>query len=799
MIPPFLLRQLFEGHWCKLSSADVLHYSVLESYIIHVRITEDAAYPSVIPAPDSPAENKKARVIIVAVRNSGLVRLHKARENPDGSFSIGKSWSLNDLSAIESYSAPRPTDKMMEERIQYSGRLGFTVTIIKPYFWQGDTPREKEYFIASLIKIYRKFTGGRIPNLIGFDARETQQVIDLPAQEAGKTPPAPSAPEGSQSQTANDGPRGYAPATARTPPEPLPPGNYRSSVDTAQSNNPQSYGLGVSMQGRVSSESVGRGNDGRVLMAGQPPGQPQQRPSISSLGDSARFDRGSDEARSRQGSRQGSRVEQLAVNGYPDKSGGSPERIGAPRRPESPYSESLHSGAGERYGRNRSAQGSPSQRDPSSASGRPSISEGQADLPERMRQPSQTSLVNAGQTRVDDGERAPSREERLLRNGAKTSLDSMRSSSEALRPPPPRPGKTPVDDDHLRRGVPDTPDTVSVMSERSDRATPPLTASTVPTAPTPPPVPPPEPREKEQPEEVYRPGLGPMIKKKSNRDVATTFRIAATAYGAFKPRGFGTGSESDPKSSQEPDGITAVVPAPGLRRPASPAPPPPPIPESSVVDQARGLSSDQRPDQSSASVASEPGPLPLQPIDNSSSSIRPPSTSPRPAPHSSAPPSPQPPPQSTPPPPPIPARQRQKTLQFERTARLVSSSLGISPSLLDERGSEINSILHEFHWGDHQKSSKGTNHGTQNRHDQKIESLENDLRREIARVEAGSWLWHLDQNKDDRVEQVEGLLDQVIAECDELDGMLGLWKVELNVRISLPIHSSLSSYFTVTF
>jgi hypothetical protein len=63
--------------------------------------------------------------------------------------------------------------------------------------------------------------------------------------------------------------------------------------------------------------------------------------------------------------------------------------------------------------------------------------------------------------------------------------------------------------------------------------------------------------------------------------------------------------------------------------------------------------------------------------------------------------------------------------------------------------------------------------------------LENDIKREIARVEAGSWLNHLEQ-KDDRVEAVERMLDRAIAECDELEGLLTLYNVELGVSLLIP-------------
>lgn len=96
------------------------------------------------------------------------------------------------------------------------------------------------------------------------------------------------------------------------------------------------------------------------------------------------------------------------------------------------------------------------------------------------------------------------------------------------------------------------------------------------------------------------------------------------------------------------------------------------------------------------------------------------------------------------------------------------SRLGIDPNVLDERGLEFETLLSEFGWCSSELSAKN------------IESLESDIKREIARVEAGSWLNHLEQ-KDDRVEAVEKLLDRAIAECDELEGLLTLYNVELGV------------------
>ncbi|KAF3905403.1 hypothetical protein ABW21_db0207968 [Orbilia brochopaga] len=129
---------------------------LLECYITHVRVIEDGVHPSAPPPANYQAAPgaRKNRVIIVAVRKSGRVRLHKARENQNGSFSIGKSWYLDDLTQIEND----------------TGCTGFTATIGKPYYWQTRTTKEKDAFVASLFRIFKKYTGGKTPALIGFDS-----------------------------------------------------------------------------------------------------------------------------------------------------------------------------------------------------------------------------------------------------------------------------------------------------------------------------------------------------------------------------------------------------------------------------------------------------------------------------------------------------------------------------------------------------------------------------------------------------------------------------------------------------
>ncbi|KAM0241638.1 hypothetical protein ACHAPO_001329 [Fusarium lateritium] len=186
--------------------------SLLETYITHIRITEYSSYPTTPPPPQARnGETQKPRIIIVAVRKSGRVRLHKSKENQNGTFSIGKTWNLDDLSRIESYTGPEARPDYRD----WAGDTGFQVTLGKAYFWHAQTDKEKKFFIASLIKIYGKYTGGKTPELAGFEQKEYDQVMGATRRPAtgGSRPPPPPLSEQATSQNAN----------ASAPPRPIHP------------------------------------------------------------------------------------------------------------------------------------------------------------------------------------------------------------------------------------------------------------------------------------------------------------------------------------------------------------------------------------------------------------------------------------------------------------------------------------------------------------------------------------------------------------------------------------------------
>ncbi|OAA70897.1 Exocyst complex, component Exoc1 [Akanthomyces lecanii RCEF 1005] len=159
--------------------------SMIETYITHIKITEYSTHPTSPPPPQARTpDSEKPRVIIVAVRQSGRVRMHKSKENANGTFSIGKTWNLDDLSHIESYTGPQVSLNLRD----WAGDTGFTVTLGKQYYWQAQTDKEKKFFVASLIKIYSKYTGGKVPELNGFDPREQDQVLGAGRRQANAPP-----------------------------------------------------------------------------------------------------------------------------------------------------------------------------------------------------------------------------------------------------------------------------------------------------------------------------------------------------------------------------------------------------------------------------------------------------------------------------------------------------------------------------------------------------------------------------------------------------------------------------------
>lgn len=65
----------------------------------------------------------------------------------------------------------------------------------------------------------------------------------------------------------------------------------------------------------------------------------------------------------------------------------------------------------------------------------------------------------------------------------------------------------------------------------------------------------------------------------------------------------------------------------------------------------------------------------------------------------------------------------------------------------------------------------------------KFDTMQTSMRKEVGKIEAGTWLGPSD-HRDIRVDEFEKSLDKAIEAVDEMDGLLTLYSVELSVSTS---------------
>ncbi|KAF2137594.1 uncharacterized protein K452DRAFT_278230 [Aplosporella prunicola CBS 121167] len=870
-------RRIMESCFSKMDPNGALS----ESYITHLRVTEDAAYPQTPPPPSSPPQNKKPRVVIIAVRSSGRVRIHKGRENANGSFSIGKTWNLEDLSAIETFAHASPKSQEDAQRKEWAGAVGFVVTIAKPYYWQANSPKEKDFFINSLIKIYGKYTSGKAPQLIGFSSREADQVLRPAGPPSGRQPVSPGPPSARNPPSPARPPPSRSGASPGAPPlpghepRPLQP---RSRPGTAgedrpgQPRPPPSRGRDPmptdrmpmppdrdARRPRPSQEREMRKAPSREQMRGRPsydrersdrsdrsdrPSHDHARPLPPSLS-TAHLTPKSSHSEFRPTSPNGSSTSRgrgppplmtnMASPGKPRPFPASPisrpefpaspsirgqdpsspiirdipkspivrgqdfpssplvraqdvpasplvkpevasivtdvppSPISRSEYPASPVSREdegpglagsgLASSTMNRWGPNgANREPSPHSLRPSTATSTLSTEEKPIEAPVRKRPP-----MLAPQAKYDDlpaplrSPRAPPKAGSPLPSptpspGLPPAL-SPRLPPVAVpepTPAPPTPLEPEVKEPEVKREEPAPATPVEKPQEpfETPLATPPV----APVDATPPEK---SPSQDDSPatsvSEEARPAAALMLMKKNNnqKKMGDILRRAANTYGAFKPR-TGGAAERFKAANQEPtgeaaEGITAVFNAPSLARKNTDDSmiPETPVemegkPEEAEVPSLKVSEPVSAPtpaveDVVAQAVAAEAGTLEVNQEAARSKSpddIR---------------------------------RQRRRS----NTQAKYLASLGLDPSVLDSRGLEIEAVFSDFGW------ARG---GMQPK---KLDAFEAELKREIARVEAGSWLSQQEHN-DDRIDAVEKLLDKVIGECDELEGLLTLYNVELS-------------------
>ncbi|KAK5944478.1 GTP-Rho binding exocyst subunit [Knufia obscura] len=798
-------RRIIDSCFGKKESDGVL----LESYITHVRVAEDAMYPSSPPPPDSVPGNKKNRLILVAVRKSGRVRVHKARENPSGSFSIGKTWALDELTAIQIYTGMVPANEREAMEKQWAGDLGFTVTLGKPYYWHAPTPKEKDFFIASLLKIYKKYTGGKAPDLIGFLPHQLEQlgggqasrtpsssVSQSPGPQFSTPPPIPAAsaqrPQSPQMQRFSPAPSNRFDQQQMPPSRADPRGLPRGSPSSPM---PEPLRSPARMDRRMPSrENMRRSPDAFLRGGGQTepppamPSMPRQAPApmpIDAQSSQSSLGQSSIEARQQQGFPAPSRPMRGPANGLSPYQRPPPESSVA-------SSEYLPTNAAVRDRSFSSAQ----------SSDRPTTSTSDAtSTASRPPKPSDVPSL-ASKSSAMDTLPPPDRKRPFLPkpepNGAQSNESTSRFVTPATTPTPKKEDvvtSSVVSEETPREqkldAAPKADYFNAVTMPRPPERKPSETAAPASTTPIPDVIANPEPITSEdhtaEPEEMpspdkkeedHRPGLGPMLKKKN---VADQFRKAAFAASAFKPRQGGGAArlkamQEEGKRGNEPDGITGVVPAPlmrgmsadsvGSNRPTTPGTPALVTP--GLKEQpSTPLSGPQPPRVNLERTATEDSVISQQSQQSNHSAkskklLDSPSVDdakPQPVQEPARPPTPEKARSRSP--------QRRKRQRQEQDIAKYASSLDIDPRVLDGQGADFSDLLTEFGW-DGKLDPK-----------RKVDDLEAEVRREIGRAQATGWLGHVEQ-QDTKVQELAKAFDRAIEECEELDGLFTLYSHELD-------------------
>lgn len=703
---------------------------MLESYITHIRIVEDAAYPSSPPPPNSNPELKKPRLIIVAVRKSGHVRMHKARENLNGTFSIGKTWPLDDLSAVESFSGAATSSSEDEQRKQWAGSVGFIVTIGKPYYWQANTQKEKQFFIASLVKIYAKYTGGKAPLLIGFEDKERELLLGNSASQNRTQPPS------SQPSTSAQPPPGSAPPyqTRFQRQPPTRDGGMQSTTldpsirQQSQSRSPLS-GPPLSYASQAQKPALQPRREespsSSIDYSGVTPQQSQTnlRRVAGSNQSQESFGRGDDASSLPPRSRGG-------INGLPSVPGRFQDRSATPTSQRAVTPDSHITSGSDATSDIPPVPAPlslpPERRRPPMPASPEVIRTGRRNsnddmIPAPLSSPSMRREETKAPVRSDDRPQTPKLEKALEVNRSQTNgdLNITEMPAKVESPQPFSSSKRSKSPEKV------APVTDTIIDEDS---LPTPTESFV------------------QTPDDERPGLGPMIKKKKSRaDVANTFRKAANAANAFKPRAGGAAErlrEQQAKPSEGPDGITGVVPAPSLVRGVSTESARVVTPDPIVKEKPATTKINDTIPEVKITISPPERPSSIEgPMKSTSETV-------------------------------VPDRVKTREARRQKPASELTqkqlSSLGVDWNTLDGKGAEFASLLDEFGWA---------GEGIRSRN---IDQMKDDIDRELNSAQAGGWLTRLDV-EDERVEAIKKGIDLCIAECDELDGLLTLYSVELGV------------------
>ncbi|ORZ26054.1 exocyst complex component Sec3-domain-containing protein [Absidia repens] len=185
-----------------------------EKLLIHVKVFEDLKQGDA---------NKGAGIMgkpryLCLTQKRNKCRLYKTKRNQNGTFSVGKSWSLEDVKQVE----------VIDEN-------QFSMTLNKRYLWSVEKPPDKMVFLAYVVDTCRRFLK-RVPKLVNID--ENHLLRFLAHRSAPPLMSPSSSPSGGQ-QTASPtniiSYGGDSPSKSPNNIQAIPPSSYNAAVPTSPS------------------------------------------------------------------------------------------------------------------------------------------------------------------------------------------------------------------------------------------------------------------------------------------------------------------------------------------------------------------------------------------------------------------------------------------------------------------------------------------------------------------------------------------------------------------------------------
>ncbi|KIO33327.1 hypothetical protein M407DRAFT_234528 [Tulasnella calospora MUT 4182] len=108
----------------------------------------------------------KSRFIILSYNRGGQGFIHKSKQNPSGSFSIGKTWRLDDLQGLE-----------------VVDQTSFRISFNRSYVWTGESSRDQSTFLTATVQLYRQLKGSTASlTLVGVQEAPNRSLSRGPAQ-----------------------------------------------------------------------------------------------------------------------------------------------------------------------------------------------------------------------------------------------------------------------------------------------------------------------------------------------------------------------------------------------------------------------------------------------------------------------------------------------------------------------------------------------------------------------------------------------------------------------------------------